>query len=64
MRANYKNAQQGIDYTSIYWERFFRNLLLGDQWDLRNRYLHITPPAEWKNQPNLAETLKTGQVIH
>lgn len=38
--------QKGIDYIPIYLERFFRNLLLGDQWDLRNRYLHIIPPAE------------------
>ena len=31
VRANYKNAQKGIDYTPIYLERFFRILLLGDQ---------------------------------
>jgi len=31
----------GIDYTPIYLERFFRNLLLGEQWDLRNRIMHI-----------------------
>lgn len=41
VRANYKNYQKGIDYSPIYLERFFRNLLLGEQWDLRNRYLHI-----------------------
>ena len=62
VRANYKNAQKGIDYTPVYLERFFRNLLLGDQWDLRNRYLHITPSCEWKNQPNLADTTETGQA--
>ena len=62
VRANYKNAQKGIDYTPVYLERFFRNLLLGDQWDLRNRYLHITPSCEWKNQPNLADTRETGQA--
>ena len=62
VRANYKNAQKGIDYTPVYLERFFRNLLLGDQWDLRNRYLHLTPSSEWKNQPNLAETRETGQA--
>lgn len=62
VRANYRNAQKGIDYTPVYLERFFRNLLLGDQWDLRNRYLHITPPSEWKKQPNLAETRETGQA--
>jgi len=54
VRANYKNAIKGIDYSPIFLERFFRNLLLGEQWDLRNRYLHINPPAEWQVQPNLA----------
>ena len=53
VRANYKNAIKGIDYSPVFLERFFRNLLLGEQWDLRNRYLHINPPAEWKEQPNL-----------
>lgn len=55
VRANYKNALLGIDYTPIYLERFFRNLLLAEQWDLRNRYLHIHATDEWKEQPNLAE---------
>ena len=53
VRANYKNARKGIDYSPIYLERFFRNLLLGEQWDLRNRYLHIHPTEEWRIQPNL-----------
>lgn len=53
VRANYKNVQKGVDYTPVYLERFFSNLLLGDGWDLRNRYLHICPPKEWKVQPNL-----------
>ncbi|WP_256218954.1 RhuM family protein [Prevotella aff. ruminicola Tc2-24] len=48
VRANYKNAVKGIDYSPQYLERFFRNLLLGEKWDLRNRYLHIHPTAEWK----------------
>jgi fido (protein-threonine AMPylation protein) len=54
VRANYKNAIKGIDYCPVFLERFFRNLILGEQWDLRNRYLHINPPAEWQVQPNLA----------
>lgn len=54
MRANYRNARLGIDYSPQYLERFFRNLLLGEQWDLRSRYLYINPPEEWQNQPNLA----------
>ena len=26
---------------------------LGEQWDLRNRYLHISPSPEWQVQPQL-----------
>ncbi|MBR4837535.1 MAG: Fic family protein [Bacteroidales bacterium] len=54
VRANYKNAKKGIDFSPVYLERFFRNLLFGEQWVLRNRYLHIHPPKEWSIQPNLA----------
>jgi len=60
--ANYKNALKGVDYTPIYLERFFRNLLLGEQWELRNRYLHINPTEEWSVQPNLADRTSAGQV--
>lgn len=56
VRANYKNAVKGIDYSPVYLERFFRNLLLDEQWDLRNRYLHINPTQEWSVQPNVANT--------
>lgn len=56
VRANYKSAIKGIDYSPKYLERFFRNLLLGEQWDLRNRYLHIHPTKEWREQPNLTPT--------
>ena len=62
VRANYKSAQKGIDYTPVYLERFFRNLLLGEKWELRNRYLHIHAPKEWGVQPNLADPTSTGQV--
>ena len=63
VRANYKNALKGIDYTSVYLERFFRNLLFGEKWDLRNRYLHIQATDEWKVQPQLHPT-STPQVPH
>lgn len=62
VRANYKSAVKGIDYSPVYLERFFRNLLLGEQWDLRNRYLHIHPSEEWSVQPNLAAPTSTEQV--
>lgn len=62
VRANYKNAIEGVDYSPVYLERFFRNLLLGDQWDLRNRYLHIQPSKEWRIQPNLANPSSAHQA--
>lgn len=62
VRANYKSAVKGIDYSPIFLERFFRNLLLGEQWDLRNRYLHIHPTIEWSVQPNLATPAARPQV--
>ena len=62
VRANYRNVAKGIECSPIYLERFFRNLLLGDQWDLRNRYLHIHPASEWSVQPNLSVSTSTRQA--
>lgn len=62
VRANYRNAVESVDYSPVYLERFFRNLLLGEQWDLRNRYLHIQPSKEWQIQPNLADPSSTHQA--
>lgn len=53
VRANYKNSALGIDYEYKYLERFFRNMFLGEQWELKNRYLIINPPEEFKVQPRL-----------
>lgn len=41
VRANYRNILKDIDYSPIYLVRFFRNLLLGENWVLKNRCLHI-----------------------
>ena len=71
VRANYRNIQKGIDYSPIYLVRFFRNLLLKDSWVLKNRYLHIRPTDEWKEQlrigtPQVPRKLSssTPQVPH
>ena len=42
VRANYKNARLGVNNSPQYLERFFRNLLLGEQIPLHNRDLHIS----------------------
>ena len=41
VRANYTNYQYGISATNEYLEKFFRNLLMGENNELKNRYLHI-----------------------
>ena len=41
MRANYQNLQKGIYKETIHLERFFRNLLMGEDNVLMNRHLHI-----------------------
>ena len=41
VRANYKNVPQGVDYSPIFLERFFRNLLLGENHPLLNREMHL-----------------------
>ena len=47
VRANYKSSALGIDYTYDYLEKFFRNLLLGEQNELKNRYMLIDAPEGW-----------------
>ena len=41
VRANYTNMNKGIYMNTEYLEKFFRNLLLGESNELRNRYRHI-----------------------
>lgn len=53
VRANYSNLQKGITESTVYLERFFRSMLLGEEHSFRNRELHI----DWKE----AETSDSGQ---
>ena len=48
VRANYRNLEKGIGYEPIFLVRFFRNLLLGENHTLKNRYMTIDAPEEWK----------------
>ncbi len=41
VRANYTNLKLGIHETTEFLEAFLRNLLLGENNELKNRYLHI-----------------------
>ena len=60
VRANYRNVRKGINAEPIFLIRFFRNLLLGETNELKNRYMIINPPEEWK-MPESYRT-STGQA--
>ena len=55
VRANYTNLNEGITETTIYLERFFRKMILGEPHPLRNRELHL----DWKE-----DTDKSQSAIH
>ena len=58
VRANYRNPQKGIQPDKSFLVKFFRNLLLGENNDLKNRYMLINLPEEWKQPTTI------GQVPH
>ena len=41
VRANYNDLKNGIHATTKYLEMFFSNLLLGTDYELKNRYMHV-----------------------
>lgn len=52
VRANYADIQKGIVEDKRYLELFFRNLLLGEKNELKNRYLIIDAPEQIEQVPN------------
>ncbi len=48
VRANYRNVEKRVNIEPIFLIRFFRNLLLGENNELKNRYMMIDSPEEWK----------------
>jgi fido (protein-threonine AMPylation protein) len=48
VRANYRNVEKGVNIEPIFLIRFFRNLLLGENNELKNRYMIIDGPEDWK----------------
>ena len=55
VRANYYNREKRIVPDLSYLEKFLRNLVLGEQNELKNRYLHI-------NFQSIKPTSSKGQI--
>lgn len=49
VRANYTDLKNNIHETTIYLEKFLRNLLLNENNELKNRYLHIANEFDGQN---------------
>ena len=58
VRANYKNVAKGINQDYSFLNNFFRNLLMGENHELKNRYMLVNAPEEWKDEAS------AGQVPH
>lgn len=60
VRANYTNLDKGISESPLYLELFFRNLLLGEHNELKNRYLHIRYVPDNKSSEKSSEKIVGG----
>lgn len=60
VRANYTNLRAGIEESPEFLEKFFRNLLMGERNELKNRVCHIRA----KNLPvNIHLMKKTSEIL-
>ena len=66
VRANYTNLKKNVHETTEYLELFLRNLLLGEDNELKNRNLHISSTLEAPKCQNvtLDVTLDENAVLH
>lgn len=63
VRANYKNVAKGISQDGHFLELFFRNLLMGENNELKNRYLLVNPPEEWRHPTCLSDSERPATKV-
>lgn len=62
VRANYQNVAKGIERDTSFLEKFFRNLLLGETHELKNRYMIVSSSLMAGEEDELVSD--TAQVPH
>ena len=67
VRANYKNVAKRIGQDYGFLNNFFRNLLMGESHELKNRYMLVNAPSEWREEVSTEQVegkhrISTGQV--
>lgn len=56
VRANYSNIQEGVYSTNEFLELFYSNLLVGTDYELKNRYLHLEYKEDEKDKIQSAKS--------
>lgn len=51
VRSNYQNLKNGVTSTNEFLDKFFRNLILGETHELKNRFMVIHAPKNWDENP-------------
>lgn len=52
VRANYNDLQNSVHATTKYLEMFFGNLILGTEYELKNRYMHVDYVNDYSKSVN------------
>ena len=60
VRANYRNVAKGINQDYSFLSNFFRNLLMGENHELKNRYMLVNAPAEWTDTEQVENKHRTS----
>lgn len=63
VRANYRNPSKGIDVDKSFLEKFFRNLILNENNELKNRYMLIDPSSTPSSYPSTHQVTETNSFI-
>ena len=64
VRANYNDLKNGIHATTKYLEMFFSNLLMGTDYELKNRYMHVdyVPDQDEDTVQSANENVSKGKI--
>lgn len=63
VRANYRNVLKNIEPDPAFLISFFRNFMMGEHNELKNRYMVVDPPQEWLEESNPTSTPQVRSLI-
>lgn len=56
VRANYRNVRKGIEPDMSFLILFFRNLMMSERYELKNRCMLVNPPSGWSKEQDPPST--------